>query len=158
MAKPTEQEINNLCRYFAIETNNEFWRLSEKELSSDEKRDILSSAFTSLYHWKQVGNDENKYLAYLALARALTINEISELAVDYATQAYNFFLNTDQQWVSAFTHAISSHAFLISGATDKAVSHYNEARKIGESLEPDDKQIFVATFNLIPNPEILTGT
>ncbi len=153
MAKPTEQEINNLGRYFAIEANNEFWRLSEKELSSDEKRDILGSAFTSLYHWKQVGNDENKYLAYLALARALTINNISELAVDYATEAYEFFLNTDQQWISAFTHAILSHAFLISGISEKAVTHYNEARKIAELLEPEDKQIFDATFNLIPQPE-----
>ena len=61
MAKPTEQEIKNLGRYFAITTNNEFWRLSEKELTTEEKRDILGSAFTSLYHWKQVGNDENKY-------------------------------------------------------------------------------------------------
>ena len=154
MAKPTEQEINNLGRYFAITTNNEFWRLSEKELSADEKKEILGSAFTSLYHWKQVGSDENKYLAYLALARALTINDISELAVDYATEAYEFFLNTDQQWISAFTHAILSHAFLISGISEKAVTHYNEARNIGELLEPEDKQVFDATFNLIPQPEM----
>lgn len=152
MAKPTEQEINKLGRYFAITTNNEFWRLSEKELSTTEKRDILSSAFTSLYHWEQVGNDENKYLAYLALARALTINNISELSIEYATEAYEFFLNTDQQWISAFTHAILSHAFLISGVSDKAVTHYNEARNIGELLEPEDKQIFDATFILIPQP------
>lgn len=91
MAKPNELEIQNLGRYFAITSNNDFWRLSEQELSDEEKKEILTSAFTSLYHWQQVGNDENKFLAYQAVARALTINNISTLAIDYASQSYDFF-------------------------------------------------------------------
>ncbi|MCK4710049.1 MAG: hypothetical protein KAU21_15630 [Gammaproteobacteria bacterium] len=50
MAKPSEEEVNNLGRYFAITSNNDFWRLSEKTLSNEEKKEILTTAFASLYH------------------------------------------------------------------------------------------------------------
>jgi len=152
MAKPDAEEIKNLGRYFAIETNNNFWRLSEKELSADDKKEILTSAFTSLYHWQQAGNDDNKYLAYQAVARALTINNIADLAVEYASQSFEFFKDSKENWIKAFTHAILSHALSIQGNTDNAILHYNLARDIGDELEPEDKEIFDATFGLIPKP------
>ncbi len=152
MSAPSEQEIQNLGKYFAITSNNDFWRLSEKELSKEEQSEILKSAFTSLYHWEQVGNDDNKYLAYLAVARALTLNNVPDLALDYATQTYQFFEKTDQQWISAFINAILSHALFINGDMDKAAHYYQQAQNIGNALEPEDKEIFVATFTLIPEP------
>lgn len=152
MAKPDAEEISRLGRYFAISTNNEFWQLSEKELTSGEKKEVLTSAYTSLYHWQQVGTEDNKYLAFMAVARALTINHIADLAVDYAQQAFDFFRQSDEKWITAFTHAILSHALLIHGDSDKAALLYQQAKNIGNELQPEDKEIFDATFKLIPAP------
>ena len=154
MSKPAKLEIKNLLRYFAITANNGFWKLSEKELEKEEKSKILMMSFASLYHWNEVGNEENKYLAYLAVARALTINNSADLALDYATSAFEFFKDTKQDWIKAFTHAIISNALLLKGDIHKAATHYGMAKDIGDRLEPDDKEIFIATFSLIPKPVV----
>ena len=73
MSKPTADEISRLHRYFAIKSNNEFWSLSEEDLAEDDKQKLLTSAFTSLYHWAEVGNDENIHLAWRWLERSVLV-------------------------------------------------------------------------------------
>ncbi len=68
MAKPNVEEISRLNRYFAIENNNEFWSLSESELSQEEMQRLLALSFSSLYHWSEVGTKDNVELANLAVA------------------------------------------------------------------------------------------
>jgi len=153
MDSPSKQDITKLGRYFAIECNNNFWQLSEQENNKEQKKQILTNAFASLYHWDIVGNDENRHLAYLAVARALTINSIAPLATDYATQAYDYFKPGKEKWIRAFTAAILSHALLISGEVNKATEYYSEASSIADQLDPEDRDIFDATFQLIPDPQ-----
>lgn len=38
MALPSNEDISRLHRYFAIESNNEFWSLSESSANSEEKQ------------------------------------------------------------------------------------------------------------------------
>lgn len=63
-----------------------------------------------------------------------------------------FFQNSDQQWIRAFTNAILSHAYFINDQLDLASKYYLEAKNIGDNLGVEDKEIFDATFRLIPNP------
>jgi len=111
MDKPNSNEVSNFHRYFAIQSNNELWALSEKALDPAEKKLILTVAYTSLYHWQEVGTDENIQLANLAVARAYCVNESSQ-SVYYASLAFDYFDGSGENWIQAFTNAVLSRMAL----------------------------------------------
>lgn len=151
MKKPDATEISNFHRYFAIQCNNEFWQLSEQELSKPDMQRILSIVYAALYHWREAGTEKNIQLANLAIARAYCINE-SPNSMDYATQAFNYFDETGEDWIQAFTNAVLSHAFCISGNFERAEHLYENAVTIGSNLSEGDRTVFQATFIRIPDP------
>lgn len=148
MGKPTQDDIDRLNRYFAIEGNNEFWALSEQQTNKADKQRLLTVAFTSLYHWSAVGTADNIQLANLAVARALCINN-SKLSLEFAQASFNHFDQHGAEWVQAFTNAILSHALLIN---DQAAEYYQQAIKIQATLAEEDRKVFNATFNTVPIP------
>lgn len=151
MAKPNKEEISRLSRYFAIESNNEFWSLSESELTQEEKQRVLTVAFSSLYHWTEVGTQENIELANLAVARALCVNN-SSLSVQFAQTAFSYFDGDGADWVQAFTNAVLSHALLTLGDQAQSVKYYEKAISYQEILSDEDRKIFDSTFKTIPDP------
>ncbi len=153
MTKPTAEDISKLSRYFAIKSNDQFWTLSEKaDITDQEKGQLLTLAFASLYHWEQVGTDQNIYLAMMSVARALTINQ-SPLGLDYARKVFDFFDGSGAGWIQAFTNAILSHALWLDGQRAEARKFYQQATSFQAKLQGEDRPIFDATFNLIPNPQ-----
>ena len=151
MDKPNSEEISNFHRYFAIQSNNEFWALSERALDTVEKRTILSVAYTSLYHWQKVGTDQNIHLANLAVARAYCVNGSSQ-SVYYASLAYDYFDGSGENWIQAFTNAVLSHAFNIVENNEKAALLYENAIRLKSTLSEGDRNVFEATFKHIPPP------
>ncbi len=151
MAKPNVEEISRLNRYFAIESNNEFWSLSESELSQEEMQRLLALSFSSLYHWSEVGTKDNVELANLAVARALCVNN-SALSVQFAQMAFSYFDGHGADWIQAFTNAVLSHALLIVGDKAQSTEFYEKAISYQLSLSEGDKKVFDSTFKTIPDP------
>jgi hypothetical protein len=151
MDKPNSKEVSNFHRYFAIQSNNEFWALSEKSLDPVEKRKILTVAYTSLYHWQEVGTDQNIQLANLAVARAYCVNGSSQ-SVHYASLAFDYFDGSGESWIQAFTNAVLGHAFYIVGNNEKSAQLYENAVRLRSSLSEGDRDVFEATFKHIPVP------
>lgn len=152
MDKPNSDDIARFHRYFAIQCNNTFWAESEKSLNTDQKQSLLTSAFASLFHWQTVGTEQNTHLAVLAVARAYCVNE-SLHGLSYAKQAFEFFDQTGEIWIQAFTNAVLSHALCIGGEHKRAVAYYETAVRLQADLSEGDRRVFDATFRLIPNPE-----
>ncbi|SJL83421.1 hypothetical protein [Vibrio palustris] len=157
MTKPNVEDISRFNRYFAIESNNEFWSLSESDLNEEEKHRLMVTAFSSLYHWKEVGTQENVELANLAVARSLCVNQ-SPLSVSFAQTAYHYFDKSGADWIQAFTNAVLSHALLIVGEKAQSIELYEKALSIQSDLSEGDKQVFDATFNTMPDPIIMVTT
>jgi len=151
MDKPNSEDLSNFHRYFAIQCNNDFWSLSEGELSHDDKQNIITIAHASLFHWREVGTDENIQLANMAVARAYCVNE-SLNSMQYAKQAYEFFDKSGEKWVQAFTNAILSHAFYIAGDFKQSKPLYENAVSLQSELSEGDRKVFDATFSRIPDP------
>ncbi|OOF08873.1 hypothetical protein BZG82_10150 [Salinivibrio sp. PR5] len=151
MAKPNSEEISRFNRYFAIESNNEFWSLSESDLSQEEKKKLLIVAFSSLYHWSEVGTQENIELANLAIARALCIND-SPLCIQFAKAAFSYFDGQGANWIQAFTNAVLSHSLLITGERAQAIEFYEKSLSYQLKLSEGDNKVFDATFKTIPDP------
>ena len=153
MKKPSVEEMSKIHKHFASKCNNEFWSLSERELESSALPKLLSLSFASLYHWSEVGTEENVQLANLAVARALCLND-SLRCVYFAQAAYNYFDENGADWIQAFTNAVLSHALLISKNRDKAIELYEKALRHQLKLSDGDRGIFDATFKLIPDPRV----
>lgn len=153
MTKPNEDDISRLNRYFAIECNNEFWLLSESDLILEERQRLLSVAFSSLYHWSEVGTEENIHLANLAVARALCVNN-STLSIQFAQMAFSHFDGEGADWIQAFTNAVYSHASLIVGQKSQSLRFYEKAVSVQSKLSDGDRKVFDATFRLIPVPSL----
>lgn len=152
MDKPDTKDLANYHRYFAIHCNNEFWDLSERELDLVEKRKLFSIAYSSLYHWQEVGTDENVHLAILAVARAHCINE-SMQSVHYARQSFDYFDGFGENWIQALTNAVLSHALYVVGNKKESALLYENAERLKTSLSDGDRKVFEATFKLIPKPD-----
>jgi len=152
MTKPKLEEISRLNRYFAATSNDEFWELSEKSLNPEDKQKILITAFTSLYHWEQVGTQKNIHLAMLSVARALALNDLT-LSLEYAQRTYDHFHENGADWIQAFTNAILSHSLLIAGDVEQAYEYYQQTLHYQAKLSEGDRKIFDATFDTIPVPK-----
>lgn len=151
MSKPDSQDISRFDRFFAIESNNEFWSLSEGDLGDGDKQQLLALAFTSLYHWVRVGTEDNVQLANMAIARAFCINELP-IGLQYAEIAYEHFNGKGEDWIQAFTNVILSHALHIVGEDVRSGELYETAIEFQSKLTEGDRKVFDATFSLIPVP------
>lgn len=150
-----DENIYTWHRRFAVEANNLAWRLSEKtELATEEKTELLYAAYAAAHHWSKVGTEEHTARAELLLGRVHALLGHGDLAMKFARAAFDSIVSRNgEPWEMAFAHAILANAAAVSGDSRLHTEHYKEAKAVGESLDEEDKRIFLATFRLIPSPD-----
>ncbi len=150
--QPTEEDLKKWHRRFAVDANNRAWTLSEKpELTNEEASELLDAAHAASHHWSKIGTPAERALADLLLGRVHARLGEGRLAMRFATAALDAITSRDSEpWVVAFAHAILANAAAASGDTQLHAEHYIRAKVLGEQLDATDKEIFFATFNLIP--------
>ncbi len=150
--RPDEEDIKKWHRWFAIEANNAAWTMSESEsLNEDQKEELLIIASASAYHWNSIGTELNQARSNMLLARVHTILDHGRIANRYASKAYEYFENSNSEpWEMAFAHAMLAHASYLDGDLSLYEKHYGLADNLGNQLDKEDREIFLATFKLIP--------
>jgi hypothetical protein len=144
---------NSWHQRFAVDANNRAWSLAEKtELTSAEERELLYAAYASAHHWSKIGAEEQFARAELLLGQAHARLGHSALALKFATEAFNSITSRDTApWEIAFAHAVLANAAAASGNWELHREHYEKAKGLGDTLaDPEDRQIFHKTFDLIP--------
>lgn len=150
--KLTQEGLKVHGQYFAITTNNEAWRMSEKTLTDKDKEVMLEKAFASLYHWRANGTPYNVHMAYLIIARALCVNGAGELALQYAEKAQNHFGEKGEKWVQAFCQMMVANAWAVQGKKRNFKKHYDLAVAMAADLEEKEQKVFNATLAKIEAP------
>jgi hypothetical protein len=137
---------------FAVQANNRAWTLSEKpELTTDEISEMLDAAHAASHHWSRIGTPVERARADLLLGQVHARLGQGRLAMRFPTAAFDAITSRDSEpWEVAFAHAILASAAAASGNTRLHAEHYVRAKELGERLDTNDKEIFLATFNLIP--------
>lgn len=88
--QPTEENLKTWHRRFAVEANNGAWTLSEKtELATEEMSELLYAAYAAAHHWSKIGTEEQIAHAELLLGRVHALLGHGELAMKFATAAFN---------------------------------------------------------------------
>jgi hypothetical protein len=152
--QPADEE-RKWRRRFAAEANDRAWTLTEKaELTADERTELLYAAFAAAHHWSQIGTEDQIAQAELLLGRVHALLGHGDLAMRFATAAFESITFRDSApWEVAFAHAILADAAAASGDSRLHATHYAKAKALGENLtDPQDKDLFLATFTRIPVP------
>ncbi len=115
---------------------NKTWEyLDKKELTEEEKAEMVNIAHASLYHWKQVGTPENRLIGEWLLARVYSVLKIGDLALYHSKRSLNL---CQREGISGFNlayayEAMSMSYFLLNNKTE-ACSFYNLAEKEIENV------------------------
>ena len=152
--QPSEQDRKQWHRRFAVEANNRAWTLTEQpHLTADERAELLDAAHAAAHHWNQIGTATQVAQAELLLGRVHAILGHADLALQYATSAFNAITSSGADpSQAAFAHAILANAAAVSGHAELHAEHYSQARALGETLGARDRDLFRATLDLIPAP------
>ena len=142
-------------RWHAIECNNIAWRLSElPHRTPAQDAEMLNAAHASAFHWGKVGTELNSARAKMLLGHVYAALSHGHLALLYAQESYRYLVDHDPpDWELAFAHAVLAHAAFAAKETDLQRESYVKAGELGQTIaDPEDRQIFLKTFQLIPKP------
>jgi hypothetical protein len=149
------EEIARSHRWHAMECNNLAWLLCDQPTrTSIQNEEMLNAAHASAFHWAKVGTELNRARAKMLLGHVYAALGLGQAALLYAQESYAFLLEHEApDWEIAFAHAILAHAAFAAGDCSLHLQHYAQAQHLGQAIsDPEDKEIFIKTFELIPEP------
>ncbi len=115
---------------------------------------MLHAAHAAAWHWARVGTALNEARAHMLLGMAHALASDGPLALRYAMLAFNYFNEHDApDWEQAFAHATLAAAAKAAGEPALYAEHYAEAARLGAAVaDPEDRAVFLRSFNQIPAP------
>jgi len=140
--------LEKASRDFARKSNHACWDLLAKdELTDSEKIDLLAAAYTSFYHWRQVGGPAQAQRAYWMLATAHIRLRETETALRYAELCLaEARLSPDemQDFDWAYAYEVNARAHALAEYADSCREFYSNAADAGEQIrEKEDRDLFL---------------
>lgn len=88
--RPPGDDVVTWHRTFAAEANDRAWTLSERrDLTTDERVELLDAAHAAAYHWRQIGSEAQIAQADLLLGWVHALLGHGRLAMRFATMAFD---------------------------------------------------------------------
>lgn len=134
---------------------NRCWELLEQdERSEDDDVELLTSAFTSRFHWLQAGGEEQAIISDWMVARAAGATGAPDTALRFALRAYEAARATDSpDWLVASGAEGVARAYAFAG---NAAEFNNWAALAGRLIEvivdPENKSLIESQLADIPAP------
>jgi len=148
-------EMTESHRQHAMECNNLAWALSESTYRTPlQDNEMLDAAHASAYHWARIGTDLNRARARMLLGHVHAALGMAATALVYARESFEYLAtHKAPDWEIAFAHAVLAHAAFAAGEVDLHRRHFARANELGRAIaDPEDREIFFKTFNVIPAP------
>ena len=151
MSEEKELTLDEAHLKFAKSSFNGIWELLDKsKRTSEEDENMLLGAFTSLYHWKQIGTEVNVQRGYWMISRVFQVLGYADQALQWAhkCQAITEDSPSDMEdFDLAFAQEGLARAYAQSGDLKRAKKHFNQAVIFGELIQdPEDKLVFEKDF------------
>jgi tetratricopeptide (TPR) repeat protein len=138
--------------FFAVDCNNETWKLMEKaNFTADEKDALLQTAFASAYHWKQVGTGINFQRAEWLLARVYTVLGNKQEALAHALRCLDLtsqYLHEMQDFDHAYAYEGAARAYALNKDNLNWQKYYEKAEQAAAKIAvQEDKDLFVSDLS-----------
>jgi hypothetical protein len=141
-------------RELATQLFNRCWDLLESTRDADDDVELLTSAFSSRFHWLGVGDTEQWIVSDWMVARAAAATGDGELALRFAKRAHSVAQENEiPDWLIASTAEGVARAYAVTGD----VEEFNNwsalaARLIGVIADPEDKALIASQMAEIEVP------
>ena len=146
MPMPTEEEVQRMHRYFAIECNNNAWELAERgERTKEQEQEMISLSEVAAWHWSKVGTPINAARADMLRGWVCCVVGWGTDARVYTDRVHNKLADQPEginNWDTAFAALLEAYTRLVQGdqaAFETAMSELDTPR---QSLDEDDKKVF----------------
>ena len=140
-------------RFFAITANNAAWDISESLENVLNHTELLDAAHASAWHWRVAGTTINQMRSTMLLALIHARMDMGPSAWNYAESMKKYFTEISEtpDWELAFVYAIHAWAALACGKLDEYKVSYHKASLCLDAIkDPEDREVVLKTFSLIP--------
>lgn len=124
-------------RKLAAQTFNQCWELLEAERTADNDRELLTVAFTSRYHWLQVGGPREFAISDWMVSRAFAAGGQAAPAIEWAERAESSTPQDSPAWMKASMLEGLARAHKTAGDTD-SMNHFKALAIEALTLETDE--------------------
>ena len=151
---PTDSDLQDWHKRFAITANNRAWELSVLECTAEQEQEMLDVAHASAWHWSAVGTELNRMRSTMLLAEVHALLGLGASALRYAEEMRAYFTARETaDWELAFTHVIHAHAASAAGAVETHRVAYQAAKIALQAIANEEDRIIVdKTFRQVPAP------
>jgi hypothetical protein len=137
----------------AVETYNQSWSLLERDDRSPEQdRDLLTTAFTSRFHWRAAGGVEQWVMSDWMVARAAAAVGEGRLAVDFALAAHDAAQRGEvADWLLASCAEGVARAYAALG-DEVSRDRWSEVARslISDIIDDEDRELIASQLDTIP--------
>jgi hypothetical protein len=145
MAKETSLEAAS-HRQLAIELFNRTWELIDKETRTDEEdAEMLTAAFASRYHWREIGEPKNFSVSDWQVSRVAAVLGLTDLAEGYGRRALEVAASAElDSFYLGYGHEALARAARLAGNRDEARHHLERANELLEQVEDSSARELLA--------------
>ena len=144
MSEKEKMTLKEFHKKVAIMTNGGVWSVLDKASPSNEElNNALEMAFTSLYHWKQVGKPINVARGEYMISRVYSDMDKGDLALHYAERTLKLTEKADEKadFDMGFAYEVLAKAYSIKGDKKNCKKYKDMAQKVIDTLGDEDKKI-----------------
>lgn len=123
-------------RQVAVELFNRTWELLDKERRTDaEDAEMLTAAFASRYHWRQIGDSKNFSVSDWQVSRVAAVLGNPDLAEDYGRRSLEVASSANLgPFYVGYGHEALARAALMAGNRKEAGRHLRSAQELLEQV------------------------
>lgn len=127
-------------RGIAVATFNRCWDLIEGQRTPENDRELLMLAFTSRYHWLQVGGAREFAIADWLVSRAFATTGHGALAIEWAEAAQAQDREEFPAWMKASMFEGLARAYKVAG-NEHQMRYYLDQAIAALALEPNPHEV-----------------
>lgn len=133
-------------RQIAVEQFNRTWELLDKQPRSDEeKAEILTAAFASRYHWRQVGDAKNFSVSDWQISRVAAVLGYPDLAEEYGKRSLHVAsLAGLAPFYVGYAHEALARAARMAGNRDDVTEQLDAAHEMLAQVEDSGERDLLA--------------
>jgi hypothetical protein len=141
-------------RELATQLYNRCWELLESTRDADGDVELLTVAFSSRYHWLNVGLLEQWIVSDWMVARVASAIGDGELALCFATRALRAAQDNEvPDWLVASTAEGVARAYATTGNVEEFNNYAALATRLIDVIaDPEDKSLIASQFAEIASP------
>ncbi len=136
--------LNEFHKKIAIKTNGGIWSVLDKTSPSKDELDrALEMAFTSLYHWRQIGKPINIARGEYMISRVYADMGKGDAALYHAEQTLKLTEESDEKadFDMGFAYEVLAKAYSVTGDKDNCKKYKEMSQKVIDTLGEEDKKI-----------------